>query len=73
MTRDWYWATTSYTTAAEVSYLQRLFSEPPAIVAACNKVNRRIERSLQREWWKGIACAVSAVLVACCAVWGMMR
>jgi hypothetical protein len=56
----------------------------PCIVIACNRVNAEIERkieyrinrvrrsqerSLGREWWKGIAVALSAVLVGLGAVW----
>ena len=57
-------------------------NQPPTIVAACNRVNRKYERALSRdgrwerslsiEWWKGIAYALSAVLVAGSAVWVLM-
>jgi hypothetical protein len=45
------------------------YAEEIPIVAACNRVRRSQERALGREWWKGIAVALSAVLVGLGAVW----
>lgn len=71
--RTWFWATSHYMHASEASAWDKICSQPPAIVAACNRVQRRTERALSLEWWKGIAYALSAVLVAGGAVWVWMR
>jgi hypothetical protein len=57
-----------YVRARDAFYLGRLFVEPPAIVAACNRVQRRYERSMGQEWRNGIATGVAVVLVAGAAV-----
>jgi hypothetical protein len=38
----------------------------------CNHVQRQTERANGREWWKGIAVALSAVLVGLGVVWWMV-
>jgi hypothetical protein len=58
-----------YIRSSDVSYLNRLFSEPPAIVAACNKLVRAQERSMGKEWWKGLSVALSAVIGALAIAW----
>ena len=62
----------SYIPASEVRALDRLFGQPIDIVAACNRVQRRYECALAREWLKGIGVALSGVLVAAGLVWVMM-
>lgn len=62
-----------YQTASEIEYFHRLFSRPIPIVAACNRVRAAQERAIGREWWKGIAVALSAALLGCGIVWGFMQ
>lgn len=58
-----------YISQQDAQFWSKLYSEPPAIVAACNKVQRRYERSVAREWWKGLAVALSAVVGALAIAW----
>lgn len=37
----------NYQTASEIDYLHELYSQPPAIVAACNRVNAQIARRIK--------------------------
>jgi hypothetical protein len=76
-----------YQPAAEINYLHKLFSQPPEIVAACNRVNLRIEARIRmaagnarmtqerltgHEWRNGVFTAVSAALVGIGIVWCLL-
>ena len=78
----------SYQPAAEITALHELFAEPPEIVAACNRVNRRFDARLnaavgsarvaqawstRHEWRNGVFTAVSAALVGIGIVWVACR
>ena len=63
---------TQYISQADADYWNKLYSEPPAIVAACNKVVREQSRSMHKEWWHGIATGVAVVMVAVAAVIWML-
>jgi len=56
----------------EIIALHRQYAYPLAICVAANRVHRRYERALAREWLKGIGVALSGVLVAAGLVWAMM-
>ena len=60
---------TQYQTASDVDHLSKIFRQPIPIVAACNRAAARQERAKGREWWKGVAVALSAVIGALAIVW----
>lgn len=62
-----------YQTASEVEHWNRLFKQSIPIVAACNRAHSRQERAMWREWWKGVAVALSAALGGCAIVWWVMQ
>lgn len=55
--------------AAEVKYLNDLFAQPLPIISACNRLQRRTDRAMKREWMKGVGVTVLAALVAAGLVW----
>ena len=61
------------TPVAEIIAAHREYAKLPDITIACNRVTRRYERSLGREWRNGVFTAVSAALVGIGIVWMVMR
>lgn len=62
-----------YVSRQDADFWNKLYSEPPAIVAACNKVMRQQSRSMGKEWRNGLATGVAVVLVLGAAViWWML-
>lgn len=70
-----------YQHACEVSALDKLFSQPVPIVAACNRLvarsNSIVRTQHDRGWWSGFRsglwCTAAVFLGACGAVWVVIK
>jgi hypothetical protein len=68
-----------YLTAGEIGMLNKLFSQPVAIVAACDRVHRETNHTIRRQhdrgWWagfrQGVMGALTAVGIALAVAWVM--
>lgn len=62
-----------YVTAQQAKELDELFNQPLPIISACNRLQRRTDRAMQREWMKGVGATVLASLLAAGLVWWRMQ